>query len=147
MSKKLVKNSQGFVLVFDEVTNLYKQGKLQLGIDNSIAASLANNLKIERNVSAAFHLYNWIAVGVIFYSIYLSFTVHWWYFIVGLFIASIIWRSNKKGNAENIVNTAIKDQGLYNSILALNGWIYMIDEDTYNSMSNQSLTDWIHKSD
>lgn len=134
MAKKLLRNTQGFVLTFDEMFKLYKQNALQLGVNNAIAARISGNLKVKGNVSAAFHLFNWIAVAIAFYGIYLSFTKHWWFFIVGLFITSIIWKANKEGNAENVVNAAISNSELYNTVLAMNGWMYMIDEDALYEM-------------
>ncbi len=140
MAKKLVKNTDGFNLSFDEVVELYKQNKLQLGINETMAVMIANEGIVKGSVFAAFSLYNWLAIAVGVYGIYLSFTLHWWYFILGAFITNLIWRANKKGNAQNIVNAAMSNSKLYKRVSEINGWIYMIEEDTLNSMSNNSVS-------
>lgn len=108
-----------------------KEGTLQLGIDNALATHIANTPGAgpKRNTSSlAFHLYSWIAVGVFGYSIYLSFTSAWWWFIPGFFLMGIIWRANKSGNAENLLDAAMNDPEFYQRVREAGGWLYELEE-------------------
>lgn len=133
--KKVMNNTDGFLLSFEQVTDLYKQKKLQLGIDNDLAAQVSGHQKIKGTTVAAFHFYSWVAIAAFFYSIYLSFTWHWWSFIIGAIIMRLIWKANKEGNAQNVVNAAISDADLYNAVLSIKGWMYLIDEEILGSIN------------
>lgn len=135
--KKLATNKQGVEIDYDAFVKLRKSGQLELGISNGLATSLAGHTKIKGSVSAAFHFYSWIAVAIFIYSIYLSYSKHWWFFIIGIFLTKVVWSANKKGNAENIVNAALNDKNLYNRVLEMKGWMYMIEEDVLNAISKK----------
>lgn len=115
-----------------DLLELRQAGKLNLGIDNAVAAKISNTsgLGPKTTSSAAFHLWNWVAFIGFAYSIYLSFASNWWWFILGLFGAILIFRANKSGNAENVLDGAFLDADFYERIKSMNGWIYQIDEET-----------------
>ena len=115
----------------EQLVQLQQDGHLNLGIDNSVAAQISGNPSLKptkQAVSAAFHFWNWVGFGVLGYSIYLSFTSDWWWFIPGLFLLSIIWKVNKKSNTENILAAAFVDAEFYEKIRDVGGWIYQLED-------------------
>jgi len=117
---------------YEDVVKLRNSGVLNLGISNSLAmaVSLRSRLRPKnKGVYLAFLFYSWIAALALGYTIYLSFTSGWWWFIIGLFAFQIIWRSNQKGNAENMLEEALRDKEFYNQILHITGWFYEIEEE------------------
>lgn len=114
-----------------DLIKLREAGHLNLGIDNSVALQISNTPGLgptKTTSSAAFHFWSWIAVAVFGFSIYWSFTHDWWWFIPGFFVMLIIWRANKSGNAENVLEAAFHDRDFYERVQKLGGWIYQIDE-------------------
>ena len=104
---------------------------LNLGIDDSIAAQISDNSRLKptkQAVAGAFFFWNAVGLGVFGYSIYLSFTSNWWWFIPGLFGAIVISRVNKKTNSENILAAAFIDAEFYEKVRKLGGWIYQIED-------------------
>lgn len=129
MSKKVL-SCREISLPHEQMVSLRKAGKLNLGIDNSLAAqiSAARMGPSKSTVSAAFKFWQLAALGVAAYSIYLSFTAQWWWFIPGLVVAGAILKSNSAGNAENVLDAAMTDREFYERVRAINGWLYQIDE-------------------
>lgn len=145
MAKKVVKNTQGYILKFDKLKHLHEQNKIQLGILNGDALGVVNNREVGNYVNAKFNFYTWIAFIVLILCVYYSFTEAWWFIIIGLVATFAIWSAVKKANAQNIVNYGIANEDFYNKILELKGWIYLIDEDYLEeAFGNNSLANWIH---
>tara|TARA_B110000305_G_C19088154_1_gene469456 strand:+ start:216 stop:629 length:414 start_codon:yes stop_codon:yes gene_type:complete len=119
---------------YEQMIELRKSGKLNLGIDNAIALKIADkaSFKKPKTIGAAMHFWNWIAIGCLVYSIYLSFTSFWWAFIPGIIIMSVIWNANKKGNSDNLLDEGQRNKEFYEQIRSLDGWMYEIDEDIFN---------------
>lgn len=130
MSEKLLTNMENFYLPHNEMLRLRQAGLLNLGLNNDLAASLANNGVGPKKTTAmlAYHFWTWVAFIVFVYSVYLSFTDKWWYFIIGAGILHLIHKANKKGNVENYLDAAMIDKDFYDQILAMNGWMYRIKE-------------------
>lgn len=114
----------------DQMVSLRKSGHLNLGIDNNLATqiSAARAGSNKTTASAAHTFWHLVALGVAIYGIYLSFTSHWWWFIVGFVGAIVISKANQKGNAENVLDAAMIDRDFYERVRNINGWQYQIDE-------------------
>jgi len=130
MAKQLY-NCEQVNLTHPQMLELRGSGDLNLGIDDRLATQIANAKgegpnKTSANV--AFHFWNWIAIGGLGYSIYLSFTDSWWWFIVGFIGVSVIWKANKKSNSENFLDAAMIDQEFYERVQEFGGWLYQIEE-------------------
>ena len=99
---------------FDDMIKLKNEQKLQLGVDNMLAQKILLDphlygAKVDTSIKAAGHLWSWVAVSIFGYTVYLSFTSAWWWFIPGFFI----WNTIGAG-----VNTFIKESDQF-SILNL----------------------------
>lgn len=132
MENKISISCSELKIPFHQLKELAVAGKVQLGIDNSVALQIASDKSLQPNnktVTGALHLWNWVAVIVFIASIYLSFTSSWWWFIPGIFLSGVIANSNKKGNAENVLDEGLTDQIFYNKILSANGWVYQISKE------------------
>jgi len=115
---------------YSDMLRLREEGKLNLGIKDEVAALVQNNkgFSSQQKVSnAAFHFWNWVAIGVFLYSIYLSFTDKLWWFVGGFIMMSVIWKANKKANSENILADAMENELLYERIRSVDGWLYQVD--------------------
>lgn len=115
---------------------LRKAGHLNLGMDHLVAAQIANEGlgPTKGTANLAFYFWNIVAFGVLGFTIYISFTSHWWWFIVGLVALSVIWKANKRGNAENLLDAAFYDEDFYERVRQMGGWIYQIDQRGMNAL-------------
>jgi hypothetical protein len=117
-------------LTHAQMLQLKNAGLLNLGINDTLAAQIANARGAgprKSTASAAFHFWNWVAVGALVYSLYLSFTNAWWWFIPGVIVMSIIWGANKRGNSENLLDAALTDGEFYERVRSIGGWIYQME--------------------
>ena len=54
--------------------------------------------------------------------------INWWWIIIGLFVAAVIWGANKRSGSENLIDAAMFDCEFYEGVNELDGWIYPVDE-------------------
>ena len=134
--------SKEFKLTHEKMFELYKAGKLRLGINNSLTIELATNrhLKPQKTTaSAALLFWSWAGVLIFIYSVYLSITTDWWYFILGFIAWRILWKANKKGTTENLLDAALVDKEFYEKVLQLNGWSYLTELNFTKELQQSSL--------
>ncbi len=130
MSKKRISNKQGLKIPHAKLIELRLKHVVQLGILDEVAAAISSDKGLQptkTKAGAAFKFWNFVSIAVLLGSIYLSFTKSWWWFLVGFMIAGVIANSNKKGNAENLLDAAMIDKNFYEKVMALDGWIYEVD--------------------
>ena len=116
---------------YEDYKRLHLEGKCNLGIPNDAAdqiSSMKGALPKGSGTGYAFIFYNLVAYGCFGYSLYLSFTWNWWTFIVGFLIAGIIFRVNKKSNAENVLNDALHNKEFYENLRYIKTLSYQLDE-------------------
>ncbi len=127
-------------LTHEQMIELRKSGKLNLGMENDLSIRLADSLDYSPKSmlsSIAMHFWSCVAVGIFGYSIYLSITSAWWWFIPGFSIMIAIHRANKKGTSQNLLYEAMRDKEFYEKVRKINGWMYeMEEEDASNFLSN-----------
>jgi hypothetical protein len=115
-----------------EAVRLRREGKLLLGITKSAADQISSSrdLKPTKTTAAAAFKF-WIIVALLgfAYSIYLSFTSHWWWFLVGLIAAMMIIRANSGANQSNLLDAAMLDADFYEKIARLGGWLYRMNKE------------------
>lgn len=101
---------------------LHKEGKISLGISDGTAQRIIVGLiSYDSSISLASvkganRLWLWVSVALFVYSIYLSFTVNWWWFILGFTVLGWITNANHRGNSENILDHVMIDPVFYESI-------------------------------
>ncbi len=130
MTTKRLSNKQGLKIPHEKLIELRAKGVLQLGIRNELATVISSNKGLQptkTTAAAAFKFWNFVALVVFVGSIYMSFTKSWWWFLIGVFVSGLIANSNKKGNAENLLDAALVDKIFYDKIMALDGWLYEVD--------------------
>ena len=130
MAKKLF-TCKEINLTHSQMLELKRSGHLNLGIEDSLSAQILNARGVastKTTASAAFTFYNWLAFGILGYTIYLSFTSNWWWFIVGFIALQVIWSANKKGGSENLLDAALIDSEFYERVRSFDGWLYQIEE-------------------
>jgi len=129
--KKLLTNKEGFALSHENLKELRAKNLVNLGIFNDVASAISSNKSLsptKTTASAAYKFWNYIAVAVFILGIYKGFTGSLWFILLGVIASGAIISSNKKGNAENLLDAALADKEFYEKILALKGWMYQFDE-------------------
>jgi hypothetical protein len=116
----------------EDFVRLRTDGKLLLGISRSNADQISsyNALKPRKSAAAAAFKF-WIITALLglLYSIYLSFTAHWWWFLVGLVASTIVIRSNSSANQANLLDAAMIDADFYERMAQAGVWIYKMSEE------------------
>jgi hypothetical protein len=130
MAKKLY-SSRDVVISHKHMRILREEGKLNLEIDEAIAQELATNSNVgpKGTSNIAFHLWSWVGIGGFAYTVYLSFTDQWWWFLVGLAALVIVHGANKKSLSQNYLDAAMDDAEFYERIRHLGGWQYELEEE------------------
>lgn len=119
-------------LSYDDYVRLHKEGKCNLGLPNADADLMSRTpgyIPKGSGVNAAFMFFNLIGFGIFGYSIYLSFTSNWWYFIIGFFLSGFIWNVNKTSNVQNILSEALLNESFYNKLKLNPSTMYQIEEE------------------
>jgi hypothetical protein len=106
-------------------------GKVGLGMAHQDVVTITNNSQYgpKTTANAAFKFWNFIITAGFFYSLYLAFTVAWWWFIIGLFGCGVVTKANRKGHAENYIDAAMTDEDFYERLVRLNVWLYQMNEE------------------
>lgn len=129
---RLLTNKQGFSLSHENLKELRARNLINLGIVNDIASLVSSNKSLspkKTTASAAYKFWNFIAVAVLLLGIFKGITDSLWFLLLGVIASGVISKSNKKGNAENLLDAAMIDKEFYEKILALKGWMYQVDEE------------------
>ena len=113
----------------NQLLKLRDNNQARLIIDNILAIDILtkNHLRPGNTYLYTFLILSIFAIGVLGFSIYLSFSNSWWWFIPGILISFIIWNANRKSVSDNLVDEALRDESFYNKIKKIKGWMYQID--------------------
>lgn len=134
-------SSKDLKIPYSDITFLRKNKQLALGIDNNNAQRAILNKTFRPSNKSIFFVYRFwdlLSTILLIFTIYLSFSSNWWWFIVGIIAMSIIHKSNVKGNANNLAEEAFVDQDFYTKLLDLGAWIYKIDEEIAKKYLNKN---------
>jgi len=137
VAKKLLTNKNGFQLNHENLVELRTKNLIQLGIQNDVASLVSSNKSLsptKTTASAAYKFWNFIAAAVFLAGIYKGVTDSLWFILMGIIASAVISSSNKKGNAENLLDAAMIDKDFYEKILALKGWMYQFEEEDINQV-------------
>ena len=113
----------------NQLLKLRDNNQARLILDNILAIDILtkNHLRPGNTYLYTFLILSIFAIGVLGFSIYLSFSNSWWWFIPGILISFIIWNANRKSVSDNLVDEALRDESFYNKIKKIKGWMYQID--------------------
>jgi len=122
--------SKDIEISFDQLLKLKEDNKISLTIDNVLAIDILTKraLRPGNTYLYTFVVFSFCAIGALIYSIYLSFTNSWWWFIPGFFISFSIWEGNRKSVAKNLIEEALRDESFYDRIKKIQGWAYRMEE-------------------
>lgn len=140
--KTVLKNADGVRLPHSMMVELRNKGMLNLGIRDDLAERITQvrGLGPQKTTAVvAFKFWNLIGFGVLGYTIYLSVTASWWWFIVGFLGAGMIFNANKRGNSENFLDAAMVDEQFYDRVLRLDGWMYQVKVEDVDAVKKESL--------
>ena len=114
-----------------KMLELRRAGKLSLGMDHDDAMKLAHMPQYAPKTTAnvAFKFWNFIMIIGFFYTLYLSFTDAWWWFLIGIISVSVAFKSNKKGHVQNYLDAAMVDEVFYEKLVELDAWLYKMNEE------------------
>lgn len=114
----------------EQLLALSNGGDLKLGINDDVSTQILNTPGAGPSVTtanAAGHFWNWIALGSLIYSIYLSYSWHWWAFIPGIIIMRSVYSANKLSNSQNYLDAAMVDEDFYNRVRSAGVWLYEME--------------------
>ena len=100
----------------DEFVLRYDNKELSVRINNIVASSLylEESFDIARTAKLRFVLIMWASVALFAYSVYLSFTVAWYLFILGFVLSfSVIHPRNLKALGSKFLVQALEDEEFY----------------------------------
>jgi hypothetical protein len=120
---------------------MYGAGDLKLGIHDEDSAQILSTPGAgpsATTANAAGHFWNWVAFGALGYSVYLSFSWHWWAFIPGLIVMRAIYRANKVSNSQNYIDAAMVDKDFYDRIRSAGAWLYEMESDLADKFTRDS---------
>ncbi len=108
---------------YQDFLTLRAQGKIQAGIENSVAIRLVEHLPAR--YQAAFHFWFWVGVISVPGFILLGYFVNW-YLGIGLlaFITPTIFSATKKSAADFVLEHAQTDRQFFEQLTALNVLIF-----------------------
>jgi hypothetical protein len=118
---------------YGDLVDLRNRGKVKLGINKMLASKLsatgfsASGIEI-RGVRASYNFFTWVPGVGFLWTIYLSFTSNWWWFIIGFFVMLFVQKVNLESNAQNICDAACRDPNLYNELRGHGVLSYLMDE-------------------
>ena len=115
---------------YEQFLTLKENNKVSLIIDNILAIDILTKraLRPGNTYLYTFLIFSFIAIGALIYSIYLSFTNSWWWFIPGFFFSFSMWEGNRKSVAKNLIEEALRDGNFYDRIKKIRGWAYRMEE-------------------
>ena len=125
----------------EQLLSLCSAGDLKLGINDDVSTQILNTPGAGPSVTtanAAGHLWNWIAFGTLIYSVYLSFSWHWWAFIPGIIVMRSIYGANKLSNSQNYLDAAMVDEDFYNRICSAGVWLYEMEPELAAKYADRS---------
>lgn len=119
-------------LTHEDYRRLHLAGKCNLGVPNDLAEKIAVDTDLMADSSAGSK--NWIGIflslGVMIYSIYLSFTWAWWSFIPGWLIGGIISIRNRKSTAKDVLKYALNNEDFYLKLTSISSVSFQMDDET-----------------
>jgi len=126
---KIVYSNQIKIPHSDYVT-MNLNGQCNLGVPNDLAEKIAVETNLMPGSLAGKK--NWVGIflslGIMAYSIYLSFTFAWWIFIPGWLLAGIISLRNRKNTSKDVLKYALENQEFYNLLVASGSVSFQIDD-------------------
>ena len=100
-----------------EVLHLHELGKLRLGIDNNLSASMkASNGLLSTPGLWAFRLWELVALAILVSGLVVSFLYAWWAFVPGILLAGAVGRANRQANSQDMLDRAMRDQRFYDDL-------------------------------
>jgi len=112
---------------YTQLIKLIKEDKVELGIDDLLSQKVSQSGDAAKSTRYAKLLWDWVGIGVFFFSIYLSIKLYWYLFFFGFLIWNLIYRANKKATSENILAEAQNNKIFYEKVRKSEGWIYHTD--------------------
>ncbi len=129
--------SNEFDISYSEMRKYHEEGYLQLGMDSITAKEMTNNpniLQFADNKSilkASWRAHNfWVYAELagLGYTVYLSFTSAWWWFLIGIVAISFLQGILNKSNEQNLLDALLNDKGLYDAMNSAKRLSFNVDE-------------------
>jgi hypothetical protein len=124
-------SSREIILPHQQMLEMRKAGILSLGINHELASQISESglySPKKTTAQAAYRFWTLVGVAGFLYTIYLSFTEHWWWFLIGFVAMGVLGKANMKGNSENLLDAATIDSDFYERVRTLGGWLYQLEE-------------------
>ena len=114
-------------LAYEVAVYAYEKNLLGLAIDREKAMDIMIDGKSAPIGSGLRRAYTWsglVGFGIMAAALILSFTWHWWAFLLGILASIIYWQAGKKIFTRLMISEGLKYKDLYNYILDKDGWYF-----------------------
>ena len=139
-------SSQDYYIPYEQMSSLHEKGQLNFGIDRLTGQHMTNNTNIldiadDPNLLKAtwkaHNFWTYAMLGGFSFTVYLSFTSAWWWFLVGFLGMGFMNKMLIKSNEANLLDVMIKDKGLYEAMHTAKRLNFLVDETIVPSLQKR----------
>ena len=139
-------SSHDYYIPYEQMVSLREKEQLNFGIDRLTGQHMTNNPNILQladdpaQLKATWRAHNfwtYAMLGGFGFSIYLSFTSAWWFFIIGFVAMAVLNPMLVKSNEENLLEVMTKDKSLYEAMHSGKRLNFLVDELVLSSLQKR----------
>jgi len=139
-------SSHDYYIPYEQMISLREKGQLNFGIDRLTGQHMTNNVNILqladdpallRATWRAHNFWTWAMLGGFAFTVYLSFTSAWWFFIIGFVAMGVFNPMLVRSNEENLLEVMIKDKSLYEAMHAGKRLNFLVDESVISDLQKR----------
>lgn len=139
-------SSHDYYIPYEQMISLREKEQLNFGIDRLTGQHMTNNPNILQLADdptllkatwRAHNFWTYAMLGGFGFSVYLSFTSAWWFFIIGFVAMAVINPMLVRSNEENLLEVMIKDKSLYEAMHSGKRLNFLVDESVVSSLQKR----------
>ena len=139
-------SSHDYYIPYEQMISLREKEQLNFGIDRLTGQHMTNNPNILQLADdpallkatwRAHNFWTYAMLGGFGFSVYLSFTSAWWFFIIGFVAMAVFNPMLVKSNEENLLEVMIKDKSLYEAMHSGKRLNFLVDESVVSSLQKR----------
>ena len=139
-------SSHDYYIPYEQMVSLREKGQLNFGIDRLTGQHLTNNHAVLQLADdpallkatwRAHNFWTWTMLGGFAFTVYLSFTSAWWFFIIGFVAMGVFNPILVRSNEENLLEVMIKDKSLYEAMHTGKRLNFLVDESVISSLQKR----------
>jgi hypothetical protein len=130
-------SSQDYYIPYEQMIAIREKGQLNFGIDRLTGQHLTNNQAVLQLADdpvllkatwKAHNFWTYLMLGAFCFTIYLSLTGIWWFFIVGFLGMGVLNPILVKSHEESLLDVLVKDRSLYEAMVKAKRLNFLVEE-------------------